>query len=209
MPTLNPRQAGGIEPVEGVPYAITSATLRPTNIDDLTAVLDAAAGDSDSDSDTQANISKPAAVEKVLAKGEGRIVRDSEGKIIGIVMGGEDGIEIEESIVAQVRGADDSDSDDEDDEEEDVDEEEQKQTPWGNEMEDWDGEGSQDEEMQIEAVDYYQPRSVGQGIPIGAKREIILPKTDIVARTSLSSSHSALSVSFCVPSQHSFVCVNS
>lgn len=191
LPTLNPRQSGGIEPVEGVPYAISSAASRPVNIDDLDERLDDGSDDSDDDDmNAEGSTSKATIAPKALAKGEGRIVRDATGKITGIVMGGEDGVEVTEAIVAQVRDGEDSDSDDEEsDEEEEVEEEvevENLQTPWGNEMEDWDGEGADaDRELEDEKLsDYLKPRSTGQGIPIGAKRERIIAKTDIVARES-------------------------
>jgi nucleolar protein 16 len=189
LPTLNPRQSGGIEPIEGVPYAISSAASLPVNIEDIEEVNDEDDEESDDDEEMAASTSKVVEV-KPLGKGEGRIVRDENGKVIGIVMGTEEG-EVSQAIVNQVRGEDDSDSDDEDDDEDEEEEEDEVieeevklKTPWGDEMEDWDGEGTnRDIELQDEVLaDYIKPRSVGQGIPIHAKRERIIAKTDIVAR---------------------------
>lgn len=108
-------------------------------------------------------------------------MRDPEtGKILRIVMGGEDGEEISEDIVAPVRGEEDSDSDDESDDEDDVPARVQK--PWGEAMDVWSGEESGDELELEEDFGLVGPRSVGQGIPIGAKRRKVVAKTDVVRR---------------------------
>lgn len=138
-----------------------------------------AAEDDSSDDEDSAEVQP--VVQQPLAKGQGRIVRDATGKITGIVMGGEDGEDVEETVVSQVRGEDDSESEGESEEEEEV--EEKLKTPWGNEMETWSGEESDDEDLEDEVNLYQKPRSTGQGIPLDAKRERIVAKTDIVAST--------------------------
>lgn len=170
MPNLNPRQAGGIEPVEGVPFAIASATVG--TLSDL---------DSDSGEESEeegvpaASTSAPLAPKK-LAKGEGRIERDENGKIVRVVFGGEDGEEVQQDVVERVRGEGESDEDSE--EGDSSDEEMEVAKPWGEAMEEWDGEGSEEEELLSE--EELGPRSVGQGIPIGVKRRKVVAKTDVV-----------------------------
>lgn len=95
-------------------------------------------------------------------------------------MGGEDGEEISEDIVAPVRGEEDSDSDDESDDEDDAPTTVSK--PWGEAMDVWSGEESGDEVELEEDFGLVGPRSVGQGIPIGAKRRKVVAKTDVVRR---------------------------
>lgn len=170
MPNLNPRQAGGIEPVEGVPFAIASATVG--TLSDL---------DSDSGEESEeegvpaASTSAPVAPKK-LAKGEGRIERDENGKIVRVVFGGEDGEEVEQDVVERVRG--EGESDEESEEGDSSDEEMEVAKPWGEAMEEWDGEGSEEEVLLSE--EELGPRSTGQGIPINVKRRQVVAKTDIV-----------------------------
>jgi nucleolar protein 16 len=173
MPNLNPRQAGGIEPVEPIPFAIASATAATM------ADLEASSDEDDEDEEDEEDVptASTSAAPTKLAKGLGRIERDESGKVIRIVLGGEHGEEIAEDVVERVRVAgEDSDSEEEDDSEDE--DEAMEEKPWGEAMAEWSGEGSDDEVMDEEVVE--GPRSVGQGIPIGAKRRKVHAKTDIV-----------------------------
>lgn len=174
MPNLNPRQAGGIEPVEGTPFAIAKAV--PATYSDAEDSGD----DSDEDEEMVASTSAAPAVAgapKKLAKGEGRIERDETGRIVRVVFGGDDGREIVQDVVQRERGGG---SDDEESSDEDEDESEEVK-PWGEAMADWDGEGSGDE--LLDEVVVTGPRSTGQGIPIGAGRRRVEAKTQIVRGT--------------------------
>lgn len=187
LATLNPRQAGGIVPVEATPFALSQMT--PHNVSDL-LLSDSEEGESDEDEPEAIIPSVGIPIIKKLAKGEGRIERDPlTGKILRIVMGGEDGEEVSEKIVARedrekVEGEMSSDEEDEDESDDEQDEKVVKsslQTPWGEAMEVWDGEESDPEELQ-EDFGLVGPRSVGQGIPIGAKRAKVTGKTEVVRR---------------------------
>ncbi|KAK4702944.1 nucleolar protein 16, partial [Phenoliferia sp. Uapishka_3] len=173
MATMNPRQAGGIEPVERTPYAVAASI--PAN--GIYSDAEDSGDDSDEDEEMVASTSAPkptapaAGAPKKLAKGEGRIERDETGRIVRVVFGGEDGEEIVQDVVQRARGGGSDD-------EESSDEEEDEAKPWGEAMADWSGEGS-DDEIEDEVV-VTGPRSTGQGIPIGAKRRKVAAKTDIV-----------------------------
>lgn len=182
MSKLNPRQAGGIEPVEPKPFASTSALDNGTLSD-----LDPATSDEEDDGDEAMPAATEAVapvVEKKLAKGEGRIIRDASGKIVRIVMGGEgsDGEDVVEDVKERVAGESDSDDDDESDEEAaPAPPKKSAAKPWGEAMEVWDGEGSDEGELEEDDVsEYLRPRKVGQGIAVGAKRRRIVAKTDVV-----------------------------
>ena len=171
MPNLNPRQAGGIEPVEGTPYAIAKAV--PASYSDAEDSGD----DSDEDEEMVASTSAPtsdAGAPRKLAKGEGRIERDDTGRIVRVVFGGENGAEIVQDVVQRERGGGSDDEESSNEEEE----EEEEAKPWGESMADWSGEGSDDEVL--DEVVVTGPRSTGQGIPIGAGRRKVEAKTDIV-----------------------------
>lgn len=110
-----------------------------------------------------------------LAKGLGRIVRDENGKVIKIILGGEGGEEIEEEIKERVERGEDEEDDDDDSSDDDA-EAEQKPSPWGQPMTDW---STENIERQPEEV--LGPRSTGQGIPIfGGVRRSVEAKTDVV-----------------------------
>lgn len=188
MPKLNPRQAGGIEPVEALPYALRAATAA--TMADLEALSDGdeeeeeEEDDDDEDEDTpMASTSKaepaPAANagSATLAKGLGRIIRDENGKVIKIVLGGDDGQEVEEEVKERVE----RDSDEEDDDDE-SDEEGEEPKPWGEPMKDWSNDNVEFEEEEI-----LGPRTTGQGIPIfGGVRRSVEAKTDVVRGESTS-----------------------
>ena len=188
MSKLNPRQAGGIEPVEPRPYATTSA-LDSTTLSDL----DPASSSDEEDEEMQAGPSTLPQVkvvqEKKLQKGQGRIIRDENGKIIKIVMGGEgeDGGDAIEDVKERVEGDSEEDDDEEDSDEEGDDEEVAammyNKKPWGEAMEVWEGEGSDEGElMEEDLAEWTKPRKVGQGIAVGPalKRQKIIAKTDVV-----------------------------
>jgi nucleolar protein 16 len=172
MPNLNPRQAGGIEPVEGTPYAVSRAV--EATLSDLDS--DSADEESEDEDVPMASTSAP----RKLALGEGRIVRDAEGKVIRIEMGGEDGEQVSEEVKERVAGESERDDDDEEESDEEEEEvvEEGGQTPWGAKMEVWDGEESEEEELKDEVP--LGPRKTGQGIPIGVRTTKVLAKTDVV-----------------------------
>lgn len=195
LPKLNPRQAGGIEPVEALPYAIRSATaatmadLEADSEDDQEEDDDEEEEDDEDTPMASTSTAEPtpaAAGSATLAKGLGRIIRDENGKVIRIVMGGDDGQEIEEEVKERVER--DSDEDDDDDE---SDEEEEEPKPWGEAMKDWSNEG-----VQFEEEEDLGPRSTGQGIPIfGGIRRSVEAKTDVVRGESAAlQSNPALSV---------------
>jgi len=105
-----------------------------------------------------------------------RIIRDENGNVLKIVIGNEDGEEVEEDIVAPNRGGEDS----EDEEEEEEEEEEEK--PWGEPMKDWDvGEDKVvDEDEVMEDEEERDPRKFKQGIPIEGALHRVSAKTDVV-----------------------------
>lgn len=184
MPNLNPRQAGGIEPIEATPFALRQQTAY--DMQDLEML------NPDDDDDDELEIEEPEEVEEEavppvastskLGKGLARIVRDENGKVVGFVTVGEDGGEVEEKVVAPVRKDDEEGEDsDEDGDESDEDEaaaNDEGKKPWGNGMAEWSGEES-DAELEDELVDE-GPRSTGQGIPLNAKKTRVLAKTDVV-----------------------------
>lgn len=186
MPSLDPRQSGGVEPDRhAVPYAVASATSA--TVDDLDAVLEDAemASCSDSeDEEKQKDVKgkgkeRAPAKEEELKPGMARIIRDETGKIVKIVLAGEDGAEVEEDIVEPSRaaGADDSDDDDEDDDEEEEEETAAAAQPWGPAMKDWDAHPAQEKEHgALEGV----TRNSRQGIPIFGAPRHVEAKTDVV-----------------------------
>lgn len=179
MPTLNPKQAGGIEPIEATPYAVAAA--KPGSYADLNLDPehddDADSQDSDAEDEDEPMVaSTSTAPPRKLAPGEGRIERDETGKIVRVVVGGANGTEIVQDVFqrpARAEGEESSDSEGESDEEE-------EEKPWGEAMAEWSGEGSDDEVLDEEVIT--GPRRTGQGIPIGAKRRKVAAKTDVVRR---------------------------
>lgn len=183
MPNLNPRQAGGIEPVEPVPFALAQQTAA--TMDDL---LDANFDD-DSDDEEEEDEDTPmaststapapqAAAPAKLAPGMARIIRDANGKVIRIVLAGEDGNEVEEDV-KQIERAD---GDDDDDDEEESDEDDAPAaapttTPWGAPMTEW---ASERGDALLEELPLTGARKTGQGIPIHPRREKVEAKTDVV-----------------------------
>jgi nucleolar protein 16 len=178
LPKLNPRQAGGIEPVEALPYAVRSATAA--TMADLEALSDADSEEEEEEDDEEeeeedtpmasTSTAEPTG-SATLAKGLGRIIRDENGKVIKIVLGGDDGQEVEEEVKERVE----RDSDEEDDDDE-SDEEEEEPKPWGEPMKDWSNDNVEFEEEEV-----LGPRTTGQGIPIfGGVRRSVEAKTDVV-----------------------------
>lgn len=195
MATLNPRQAGGIVPIEPTPFAISQMT--PNEVSDL---LESDSEEEDSDSEEEEEVGVPKVVTKKeeegrkLGKGEGRIVRDPvTGKVLRIVLGGEgeDGEDVTEEVKERVEGESESDDDDEDSDDEEVERSlaggKDEKNPWGEAMEVWSGEESEGEELDLgEDFGLVGPRSVGQGIPIGMGkgmgRRKVVGKTEVVRR---------------------------
>jgi hypothetical protein len=122
-----------------------------------------------------------------LAKGFGRIERDENGKVIRIVLAGDDGEEITETVKTRQERGDDSDEDD-DEGDDDTSEEEDSamshkdtSTPWGQPIPDWEGEGSRPIEWEEEDEQVNKGTSTrGQGIPIGGRFTKVQAKTDVV-----------------------------
>ncbi|GAA5881344.1 hypothetical protein JCM16303_000137 [Sporobolomyces ruberrimus] len=189
--TLDPRQVGGLEPaLDHVPYAVRSAT-NPTTLEEIDEIVpdvyessDDEAEDEDESTTAAVGQKKKKSVKgkekeepkaKKLAPGMARIIRDENGNVLKIVVGDEDGEEVEEDVVAPNRGGEESE--DEDSEEE----EEAEAKPWGEAMKDWDvGQDrfvDEDEEMEDEERD---PRKFKQGIPIEGALKRVTAKTDVV-----------------------------
>ncbi|GAA5845924.1 hypothetical protein JCM9279_002426 [Rhodotorula babjevae] len=207
LPTLDPRQTGGLEPEARVPLAIASAS-RAT-VDDLDAAM-AAADDAESDSDDddgEPEVDEPAEKKKAeaLKPGMARIVRDAQGNVVSIIVGTADGAEVEEKVHAPDRTGESSDED-EDDEEEDEEVEqvasaqkrkkgeekvrgkgkgkaqgadEDEPTPWGRPMKDWDAAPAVESDFgATEGV--AKAKDVRQGIPIFGAGRSVEAKTDVV-----------------------------
>lgn len=178
--SLDPRQSGGVEAdLKAVPYATAHAT--PATVEDLDAILEDAEMDGSSSEDEDDEQSKKGKgkerasepVKEELKPGMARIIRDENGKVIKIVLAGEDGAEVEEAVVEPSRTA----GGDDDDEDEDEDSEEEEAEPWGPAMKDWDAGPAQEKEFgSLEGV----TKNSKQGIPIfGAPRQVEA-KTDVV-----------------------------
>lgn len=206
---MNPRQAGGIVPVEGVPYAL--ATQTPATMQQLEALdLDMEEGDDDDSDDVQEDgddedaqaesATLPSTSDGKLAQGFGRIVRDENGKVIRIVLAGEDGEEVTEEIKPRQERTDDDDDDEDDEDSSDEEETGAAKsgaavTPWGQPIPDWEGEGSRPIKWE-EEKDTTGPHTTGQGIPIGGRFTQVKAKTDVVrgrfVRRSRFSCHASL-----------------
>ncbi|GAA5970380.1 hypothetical protein JCM11641_001688 [Rhodosporidiobolus odoratus] len=202
----NPRQAGGLEPTSFTPFAISSAT--PQTVQDLEAALDAQIGSSDSETDSEQDgegeeETKGKGREEKLRPGMARIVRDQQGNVVSIIMGGEDGRERQEKVKAPIRGGEDSESEAEDDEEEQEEASgDETMTPWGPPMKDFStrkaenalaAEEEEDEEMLSEGEGggqegFPQPLKTKQGIPLGGPLRIVAPKSAVVAHLEQKSS---------------------
>ncbi|BGP58626.1 hypothetical protein JCM8202_006397 [Rhodotorula sphaerocarpa] len=184
LPSLDPRQSGGVEadPL-AVPYAVSSAT--PATVEDLDAILeDAEMQPSSDESDGEetdrkgkgkARAAPEPPVQEELKPGMARIIRDETGKIVKIVLAGEDGAEVEEDVVDPKRtGA----SDDEDDEsDEDDDDDKPVAEPWGPPMKDWEAQPANEREHgSLQGV----IRNSRQGIPIFGAPMHVEAKTDVV-----------------------------
>jgi len=174
MPSLNPRQAGGIEPVEAIPHAIASRT--EATLSDYEGSSSSSDEDEEME-DVQSGKAKGEEVPRKLAKGEGRIIRDENGKVIKVILGGDHGVEIEEDVREIDRTGQAIEEDDDSDSESDEGKEAAAK-PWGEPMAEWSGEES-DAEVEDD-VPLSGPRTVGQGIPIGAKKSRVGAKTDVV-----------------------------
>ncbi|GAA5898426.1 Nop16p [Sporobolomyces salmoneus] len=192
--TLDPRQVGGLEPsLDHVPYAVRSAT-NPTTLEELDEIVPEAY-ESSSDEEDEEEISSSGKKGKKSSKGKGkekekeqkqeklapgmaRIIRDENGNVLKIVVGTEDGAEVEEDIVAPNRGGADSDSEEEDSDEE----EEAEEKPWGEPMKDWDVTEDKfvDEDEEMEDEEEKDPRKFKQGIPIEGALKRVHAKTDVV-----------------------------
>ncbi|KDE03635.1 hypothetical protein MVLG_05885 [Microbotryum lychnidis-dioicae p1A1 Lamole] len=178
LPALNPRQAGGLEPLESTPFALdrmTEATMQDLETYDPEQDGDSDEGEEGEDGEGQGIVEKK---EKALVPGLGRIERDPvTGKALRIVLPGLKG---GPEIVQQVKAVDRSMHDQEDEDEDEDDVEDGKETPWGEPMKDWD----EDEWMGIEEEQEVEMMNEGkQGIPIGkgAKRKgPVEPKTEVV-----------------------------
>lgn len=182
---MDPRQVGGVEPsLDHVPFAVRSAT-NPTTLEELDTILPESYDESSDDDQDEESVEKKkkssnkgkgkeSVVEK-LGPGMARIIRDENGNVLKIVVGNEDGQEIEEDIVPPNRTEEDSESEEEE-------EEEEEEKPWGEEMKDWDvtEEHFKDQEMQdLEDLER-DPRKLPQGIPIEGGPRRVEAKTDVV-----------------------------
>ncbi|KAK4047281.1 Nucleolar protein 16 [Microbotryomycetes sp. JL221] len=221
MPTMNPRQAGGLEPVERVPYAVAHRSA-PT-MQDMEAFDEAASDDDDDDDDDQEeeddnarddteeatarhdDATTAAEAPAKLQPGMARIIRDDDGKVIKVIMPGEDGHEVEQVVKSREERGEDDEDEDEDDEEEGEEEEERPKVqrvsaiamrkrkqqdepqPWGKPMTTWQGEGSDEGEPESEDEDDIVPGK--QGIPLTAKRRKVHAKTDVVRELESIASH--------------------
>lgn len=183
MNSLDPRQSGGVEAdLKAVPYATSHATAA--TVEDLDAILEDAemdgssSGDDDDDAQLKNGKGKGRAAEPVkeeLKPGMARIIRDENGKVVKIVLAGEDGAEVEEQVIEPSRAAGGDDDDDEDDDEDNSDEEEAE--PWGPAMKDWDAGPAQEKEFgSLEGV----TKNSKQGIPIFGAPRRVEAKTDVV-----------------------------
>ncbi|BGP44090.1 Nucleolar protein 16 [Rhodotorula kratochvilovae] len=192
LPRLDPRQTGGIEPEERVPTALATATAA--TVEDLDAAMAAADGaSSDEDDEDEVAVEEKKEETEPLKPGMARIVRDAQGNVVSIIVGGADGEEVEEKVRAPERTGESSD------EEEDSDVEEAapakkgtgwakkargkpkagERTPWGAPMKDWDAAPANEADFgALEGVT--KAKDVRQGIPIfGAPRDVEA-KTDVV-----------------------------
>ncbi|GAA5861721.1 hypothetical protein JCM1840_005241 [Sporobolomyces johnsonii] len=182
LSTLDPRQAGGLEHGVHTPFAVSSAT--PTTVQDLEAALEAELSSSSSDEDdddepvASTSTAAPPKKEEKLQPGMARIIRDEQGNIVKIVVGGENGEEVEEDIKAPDRSNEPQQEDDDDESDE------EEENPWGEPMKDWDvPEVAPDAEEEVdedEEMDMGQPRAPKQGIPIEGALRKVTAKTDVV-----------------------------
>ncbi|BGP28228.1 Nucleolar protein 16 [Rhodotorula toruloides] len=189
LPSLNPRQAGGLEADPNVtPFAVSAAT--PDTLEDLERFLE---DDEEMDEDdgeqeetVKADKGKAKATEVVpLKPGMARIIRDEKGNVVKIIVGGENGEEIEEKVVEPSRTGAESDDDEEEGSEG---EEEAEKQPWGPPLKDWDAQRALEQEHgSLEGVS----KKSKQGIPIfGAPLEVEA-KTNIVRALEERASHKA------------------
>ncbi|BGP04153.1 Nucleolar protein 16 [Rhodotorula toruloides] len=187
LPSLNPRQAGGLEADPNVtPFAISSAT--PDTLEALERSLEddeeMDEEDEEEEETVKADKGKGKATEDApLKPGMARIIRDEKGNVVKIIVGGENGEEIEEKVVEPSRTG--AESDDEDEEESQDDEEEEKQ-PWGPPLKDWDAQRALEQEHgSLEGVS----KKSKQGIPIFGAPLQVEAKTDIVRALEERASH--------------------
>ncbi|KAM0787164.1 hypothetical protein ACM66B_006414 [Microbotryomycetes sp. NB124-2] len=210
MPTMNPRQAGGLEPVENVPYAVkhrTEPTMQDMEHFDENASAseeeqEEKEGEQDEAADRLSTPPLPTKPEPKLEPGMARIIRDDTGKVIKVVLPGQDGYEVEHEVKSrEERGEVDEDEDedeesDDDDDEDDAENEGETQqektqaarsnkrkvddsaTPWGKPLATWTGEGSDESEPESEVEGDLRPGK--QGIPLVAKRRKVKAKTAVV-----------------------------
>ncbi|GAA5937817.1 hypothetical protein JCM1841_004067 [Sporobolomyces salmonicolor] len=182
LSTLDPRQAGGLEHGVHTPFAVSSAT--PATVEDLEAALEAELSSSSDEEDDEPVASTSTAAppkKEKLQPGMARIIRDEQGNVVRIVVGGENGEEIEEDIKAPDRSNEPKEEDEDEDEDDESDEEE---NPWGEPMKDWDvSEVAPDAEEDVdedEEMDVGEPRAPKQGIPIDGALRKVTAKTDVV-----------------------------
>lgn len=159
------------------PFAISSAT--PDTLEALERSLEddeeMDEEDEEEEETVKADKGKGKATEDApLKPGMARIIRDEKGNVVKIIVGGENGEEIEEKVVEPSRTG--AESDDEDEEESQDDEEEEKQ-PWGPPLKDWDAQRALEQEHgSLEGVS----KKSKQGIPIFGAPLQVEAKTDIV-----------------------------
>ncbi|GAA5851982.1 hypothetical protein JCM8547_000117 [Rhodosporidiobolus lusitaniae] len=198
LSTANPRLAGGLEPVGHTPYAVASAT--PATVEDLEAALDAELSSDDEEGDElEASTSAaPAKKKEKLKPGMARIVRDEQGNVVSIIVGGQNGEEKEEKVVAPDRTGEESEDDDDEDNEEEKAQEDEENTPWGKPMKDWTvptAEQAVQFEREDEAMEETEePTKVvkpTQGIAIGGGVKKVGAKSDVVRQLEQRASVSA------------------
>ncbi|KAM0747361.1 hypothetical protein T439DRAFT_329095 [Meredithblackwellia eburnea MCA 4105] len=182
LPTLNPRQAGGIEPIEGTPYALQNQREADWSLEDLDDDEEGGSEDEGGE-DVGMELGKEESKEQIkrpLAVGEGRIERDPvTGKVLRVVVGGANGQEVVHSVFERPpRQEGDSDSDSGDEDDIVLDDEDNGETPWGKPMGEWEGE--QEGYVIPDEKVVQGPRRTGQGIPIGVGKTKVLAKTDVV-----------------------------
>ncbi|GAA6003958.1 Nop16p [Rhodotorula paludigena] len=183
LPTMNPRQNGGIEAASRVPTAISHATSA--TVEDLDAAMEAAeSGSEDEDEedaeDEEAEQAAETGADEPLKPGMARIIRDEHGNVVSILVGQADGQALEEKVHAPERTGEDSDDDDEEDEEEEEGEaakQADESTPWGKPLKDWDAQPARETEHgSLEGV----VKNARQGISFFGADMNVPAKTDVV-----------------------------
>lgn len=176
--------------------------MSSATVDDLEAALAAhadaeAQSDSDDEDDEPTASTSKAVVEEKLKPGMARIVRDENGNVVSIIVGGQNGEEVEEKIVEPSRAAGGEDGEGSDDNDESDDEEEKEEpSPWGAPMKDWSVKNadevpqfddSEDLVMADAATAVRKPAKVKQGIEISGPVKRVAAKSEVIRGTSLPS----------------------